>query len=273
MDLDTTLQSLAVDPSAAPDAAELALALSRDEYPGLDTEAYLNELAGMAKEARSYLCGDLENRVRGLCRYLFHDQGFRGDQKNYYNPHNSYLNDVLDRRTGIPITLSLVAMAVGLRAGLDVVGVGLPGHFVAKAMADGDEVLFDPFHGGRILTASDCQRLVEQSAGIPFEANARTLRAVPLRVLIERMLTNLKGVYVAGEDLERAIRVMRRLCQIAPGNAIHRRDLGATLLRMGRAGQAIDHLAAYLSASPSSGDAPAVRDLLTQAQSIVARWN
>src|SRR5438552_8487835 len=152
MNLNATLEALAQDPVAPLDLAELALSLARDEYPDLDVEAYLGELDGMAHEARRYLRGDLAARVSGLCRYLFHDMGFRGNQADYYDPRNSYLNQVLDRRLGIPITLSAVAMAVGRRAGLEVAGVGLPGHFVAKAVLDGREVLFDPFHGGRVLT-------------------------------------------------------------------------------------------------------------------------
>jgi regulator of sirC expression with transglutaminase-like and TPR domain len=273
MDLDVTLHRLAADPTAALDVAEVALALARDEYPDLDSEAYLSELASMAREVRPYISGDLDSRTRGLCRYLFHDQGFRGNAKDYYDPRNSFINEVLDRRTGIPITLSIVAMAVGGRAGLTVDGVGLPGHFVAKAVSKGHEVLFDPFHGGRILTLSDCERLVEHSAGAPFEANAGTLRAVPARVIIERLLTNLKGVYLAGDDFERAIRVMKRLCQLNPENALQRRDLGAALLRTGKAGPAIDHLSAYLEATPSAADAAAVQQLLSQAEATIARWN
>jgi regulator of sirC expression with transglutaminase-like and TPR domain len=273
MDLDATLLRLSADAGAPLDLAEVSLALARDEYPGLDTEAYLNELAGMAREARPYLRGGLEARVRGLCRYLFHDQGFRGNQKHYYDARNSYLNDVLDRRTGIPISLAVVAIAVGGRAGLRVAGVGLPGHFVAKAV-DGDRaVLFDPFHGGRLLAPEDCERLVEQSAGTPFEANERALRAVPAGVIVQRMLMNLKGLYLAGGDLGRAARVMRRLCQLTPGDVQQRRDLGATLLKAGRAGAAIDHLATYLKAVPAASDAAAVRRLLGQARAAVAAWN
>jgi regulator of sirC expression with transglutaminase-like and TPR domain len=273
MDLDLMLRRLATDPFSPTDPGEIALALARDEYTHLDTEAYLNELAGMAREARPYLRGDLEARVRGLCRYLFHDQGFRGNLKNYYDARNSYLNEVLDRRTGIPITLVVVAMAVGGRAGLPIAGVGLPGHFVAKAYEGGREVLFDPFHGGRLLTPDDCERLVEQSAGISFTANRRSLRAVPPGLIVQRLLSNLKGIYLASEDLERATRVISRLCQISPADAIQRRDLGATLIRAGKPGPAINHLSAYLSAAPSASDAAAVQRLLGQAKSIVSRWN
>jgi regulator of sirC expression with transglutaminase-like and TPR domain len=273
MDLDATLATLAADPFAALDPAEVALALARDEYPDLDVEAYLSELTGMAREARPYFRGDLESRVRGLCRYLFHDQGFRGNRKNYYDARNSYLNEVLDRRTGIPITLSLVAMAVGQRAGLAVAGVGLPGHFVAKAIEGGREVLFDPFHGGRLLTLEDCERLVKQTAGIPFRAQRKALAAVPPGVIVGRTLTNLKSIYLTADDFGRAMRVMRRLCQLSPDDAPQRRDLGATLLRAGRPGPAIDFLEAYVASAPSASDTATVRSLLGQARAEVAKWN
>jgi regulator of sirC expression with transglutaminase-like and TPR domain len=153
MDLNAALSLLAIQPDAPLDVAELALHLARDEYPHIDVDAYLAELTAMAREARRYLRGDLPARVHGLCRYLFHDMGFRGNKKEYYDPLNSYLNQVLERRMGIPITLSAVTMAVGARAGLEIYGVGLPGHFVVKAVEGGDEVVFDPFHGGRPPTA------------------------------------------------------------------------------------------------------------------------
>src|SRR6516225_5893708 len=122
MDIDAALEQLADDPLAPLDVAELALELARDEYPDLDVDAQLSELAGMAHEAQRYLRGSPRSQVLGLCRYLFHEMGFRGNIPSYYDARNSYLNQVLERRTGIPITLSAVAMAVGTRAGLNVVG-------------------------------------------------------------------------------------------------------------------------------------------------------
>ena len=273
MNLDMALTLLSHTPDAPLDLAELALLLARDEYPTLDVEAYLSELDGMAHEAKSHLRGSLAARVKGLCRYLFHDMGFRGNQQDYYDARNSYFNDVLDRRTGIPISLSAVAMAVGRRAGLEVFGVGLPGHFVAKASADGEEVLFDPFHGGRVLTPAKCQRLVEQVTGMPFEIDNEALSAVPLGAIVLRMLNNLKGVYLRTGDYMRAARVIERLRQLSPDDALQRRDLGATLFQAGQAGRAIDHLQAYLSASPEATDADTVKQMLTQAQASVARWN
>lgn len=273
MKLDAALTLLAREPAAPLDLAELALELARDEYPDLDVEAYLSELEGMAHEARTYLRGNLDARVTGLCRFLFHEMGFHGNQQEYYDPRNSYLNQVLDRRTGIPITLSAVAMAIGQRAGLEVVGVGLPGHFVAKAVADGEEILFDPFHGGRRLSPEQCEQLVQQVTGMPFHATAANLQTVKLGPLVLRLLSNLKASYLREQDFVRAVRVIERLRQLEPHNILQRRDLGVSLLHAGQHGPAIDHLAAYLEAAPDASDTTVVRQFLDQARGEIARWN
>ncbi len=273
MNLDAALDLLSREPTAPLDVAEIALHLARDEYADLDVEAHLGELDAMAHEARAYLRGDLRTQVRGLCRYLFHEMGFRGNTRDYYDARNSYLNVVLERRTGIPISLSTVAIAVGTRAGLEVVGVGLPGHFVAKAVADGKDVLFDPFHGGRLLAPTDCEHLVMQVTEQPFEASAENLRAVPVGMTVLRMLNNLKGVYLRQGDFRRAVRVMERLRQLDPRDPLQQRDLGVSLLQMGQPGKAIDYLDGYLRAVPTAEDAATVRDLLRQARTQVASWN
>jgi regulator of sirC expression with transglutaminase-like and TPR domain len=273
MDLDAALGQLARDAHAPLDVAELALWLARDEYTDLDVEAYLSELAGMAHEVRDSLRGSLENRVARLCRYLFHDMGFRGNQQDYYDPCNSYLNQVLDRRSGIPITLSAVVMAVGRRAGLAIDGVGLPGHFVVKATAGASEIFFDPFHGGRRLTPADCESLVRRVTGASFTATPERLQAMPLHPLIVRMLTNLKAAYLGREDFPRAARIIGRLVQLSPQDVLQRRDLGITLLHAGRAGAAVDHLTAYLASVPDGPDAEAVREVLNQAYKDVGKWN
>jgi regulator of sirC expression with transglutaminase-like and TPR domain len=273
MDLETALPLLAREPAAPLDVAHLALLLARDEYPGLDVDGYLSELDAMAYEVRPYLRGDLAARVNGLCRYLFHEMGFHGNTQDYYDPRNSYFNDVLDRRTGIPISLSAVAMAVGARAGLEVVGVGLPGHFIAKAVSGSQAVLFDPFHGGRRLTPEDCERLVEQMTGTPFRATPDHLHATPLGRIVLRMLTNLKRIYLTSGDFARAARVIERLWQLGPDDLLQRRDLGVTLLQAGQPGRAIGHLQAFLTAAPNAPDADVARKLLDRARGEVAKWN
>jgi regulator of sirC expression with transglutaminase-like and TPR domain len=273
MNLDTALSLLAADPTAALDVAELALLVARDEHPHLDVEAELGELAAMAHDLRPRLRGGLRARVRILAHYLFHEQGFQGNTSDYYDPRNSYLNEVLIHHRGLPISLSILAIGVAARAGLEVVGVGLPGHFVAKAVADDQEVLFDPFHGGAVLDVAGCEALVEKVVGAPFRATPEALAAVPPGYIVLRMLTNLKGSYLQRRDFARAARVIRRLRQLCPGDMSQRRDLGATLLQAGRAGAAIDELEAYLAGEPPPMDASGIRDLLGQARAEVARWN
>jgi regulator of sirC expression with transglutaminase-like and TPR domain len=273
MELDDALTRLAADADAAVDVAEVALLLARDEYPDLDVDAYLAELNGMAREARGYVRGTLEARVHGLCRYLFHEMGFHGNVLDYYDPRNSYLNEVVDRRTGIPISLSTLAMAVGQRVGLRIVGIGLPGHLVARAIDNGSQVLFDPFHGGRQLTATDCENLVRHTTGQAFPGTAEELAALPFRLLFIRMLNNLKAIYGQRGDFIRAVRVIGRLRQLKPDDLGELRDLGLALAQAGQFGPAIDPLEAYLAAVPQGPDIEAVREVRDQALAAIGRWN
>ena len=273
MDLDTALTRLRDDPDAPLDVAEVALLLARDEYPALDVAGYLSELDALAHDVKPSLRGGLESCVERLCRYLFEDLGFHGNAAEYYDPRNSYLNEVMDRRLGLPITLSALAMAVGRRVGMEVVGVGLPGHFVTRATAGKSSLIFDPFHGGRVLSREDCERLVKQATGEPFTLTPAALRAVPLGLMVTRMLNNLKAVYLAGDDHRRSVRVLQRLCQLNPKDLLQQRDLGAALVRVGQPGRAIDHLQAYLDAVPATEGDETVQGLLEEARSAVAKWN
>ncbi len=273
MNLDAALELLSREPAAPLDVAELALHLARDEYPDLDVEAYLAEVDAMAREARAYIGGDLASRVSGLTRYLFHEMGFRGNARDYYDPKNSYFHLVLDRRTGIPITLSAVMMAVASRIDLPVVGVGLPGHFVVKVEEEGQEILVDPFHGGRLLSPTDCENLIRQATGQEILLSSHHLLPVSLGLMVLRMLANLKAIYLKEQDFPRAIRVMERMRQLSPDDLGQRRDLGTSWLHAGKPGKAIDHLAAYLAGFPDADDADVVRLLLKEARAAVAGWN
>lgn len=273
IDVDTALAHLSLDPRAPLDLAELALLLAKDEYPRLDVESCTAELAGMAHEAKQYLRGDLEARVSGLCRYLFHEMGFRGNQTEYYDPRNSYFNQVLERKTGIPITLSMLTMAVGQRAGMEIAGICLPGHFIVKAQADGQECLFDPYHGGRRLSPDLCERLVERLTGSPFEITATTLKPATSGQIVLRLLTNLKSIYLRDGDFKRAARTIERIRQLAPDDPYQHRDLGISLLNNGQPGRAIDHLKAYLRAMPADEDADSLKHLLHKATTQVSQWN
>ncbi len=199
--------------------------------------------------------------------------GFHGNVRDYYDPRNSYLNVVMERRTGIPISLSAVTIAIGRRAGLHVVGVGLPGHFIAKAVDGGGEVLIDPYHGGRVLTSADCTNLVRQVTGLAFEASPLTLQPHPPGLIVQRMLNNLKAIYLGQKDWARTARVLERLRQLDPYDLGLRRDLGVCLARHGQPGKALDHLQAYLDAEPEASDAATVGEILCATRQRLAEWN
>lgn len=271
--LETLLDRLSVDPHANIDVAEVGLFLSEDEYPGIDLSGYFDRLDELAENARPYLIGSLEQQVEGLCVYLFGEEGFRGNRDEYYDPQNSYLTDVIDRRLGIPITLSVLAMSVGRRAGMAIDGVGLPGHFIARATDGEQSVLFDPFHGGRILSRAECADLVQSITGREIDLSPTLLEATAPRLVVARMLNNLRSIYAEREDYARTARVLRRQRQLMPDDPGVRRDLGVTLVRAGRPGPAISHLKAYLGSEPTSQDSSDVRSLLKRALSDIARWN
>lgn len=274
MTLEAILETLARKPNAPIDLAEVALLVARDEDPHLGVADTLGELDALAHDIRPRLRGPLPARVAALARFLFHELGFHGNTTDYYDPRNSYFNHVLERRTGLPLLLSILAMAVGQRAGLTVHGVGLPGHFIASAEQPGEEeVLFDPFHGGRLLTPTQCEVLVEQMTGSRFQATREALTPATSLAITVRLLNNLKNAYLRRRDYVRAARTMLRLCQALPDQPEPRRDLGALLVQSGQPGRALDHLVHYLAAAPAAADVETVKQLLQKARVEIAKWN
>lgn len=273
MKLRSALAALAADPHAPTDLARVALLIARDAYGHMNPRAYLRVLDRLAARVRPRLVGSLPARTAALSAFLFEECGFAGNTEHYYDPRNSYLNKVIDRQVGLPIALSLIAHAVGTRAGLNVVGVALPGHFIAKAVDGAEEVLFDPFNGGQFLDVEACEALVGGVTGRPFEATPEALAAAPPGAIVARVLQNLKTAYLADRSYARAARVTRRLAQLLPRDPTQRRDLGVLLVQAERPGAAVDHLRHYLDAVPAAGDAPDVQNFLTKALAEVARWN
>lgn len=273
MDLDATLANLAADPCTPVDLAEVTLHLAADEYPALCPAEYLARLDTHADELAPRLTGRLANDVAALTTYLFDECEYRGNTTDYYDPRNSYLNDVLDRKLGLPITLSILAASVGDRCGLSVYGVGLPGHFVAAATDGEQAVLFDPFHGGRTLDRAGAAALASAVAGHPVSVTTAMLQPTPPGLIVQRVLSNLRNVYLRAADFRRAARVFGRLTQLCPNEPTLRRDLGTCLVQAGRPGAALPHLTAYLDSNPAADDADTVRAILREARAEVARWN
>jgi regulator of sirC expression with transglutaminase-like and TPR domain len=273
MKLSSALGAFAADPHAPIDIARVALLIARDAYGQMNPRAYLRRIDRLAQMLRPRLTGSIAARTVELSTFLFEECGFAGNTEHYYDPRNSYLNKVLDRQVGLPISLSVLAMAVGQRAGLNVAGVGLPGHFIAKAVDGNEEVLFDPFHGGQFLDAEACEALVGGITGREFAATPESLAATPPGAIVARVLQNLKTAYLADRSYSRAARVCHRLSQLFPHDPAQRRDLGVLLVQADQPGRAINPLRHYLRALPNASDAPDVRKFLTQALGEVSRWN
>jgi regulator of sirC expression with transglutaminase-like and TPR domain len=245
--------------------AEAALAIAEEEYPALAVGDYLARLdaLGAAVERKLGVRRDPASTLRALREVLGEEERFRGNADAYYDPRNSFLNEVLDRRLGIPITLGVLYIEVAARAGLRLDGVGFPGHFLVKYAGSAREVFVDPFHGGEILSADDClARFRERAPGLTLEA--RHLAAVGPRQILGRLLHNLKKIYVEAGDDVRALWVVDRLLILAPDDLAERRDRGLVVARLGGSAAAVADLEAYLAATPDAPDAGEVRALAEQ---------
>jgi len=231
-----------------------ALLIACAEYPDLDPAAYLHRLDEMGADIEARLAvSEAPEQLAGiLSGYLSGEQGFKGNTAAYYDPRNSFLNEVLDRRTGIPITLSTVYLEVARRAGIDARGVGLPGHFLVRLGAEGGHLLVDPFHAGAVLTEADCQKRLDRIFDGRVRIQPQMLDAVPKRRILERMLRNLKAVYVKEEDHARTLRVLDLLLVSAPESLEDLKDRGLVYAALDCYGFAVRDLEAYLfRAGPS----------------------
>lgn len=246
------------------DLVRSALLVAAEEYPFLDIEASERRLEAMGRET-ARRTASLDNpfaRLDALRVYLFEDLGFRGNTAQYDDPRNSFLNEVLDRRLGIPLTLSLVFMEVARQARFRVLGVGLPGHFVVR-LEDGDRAIFvDPFHGGNVVTEEDCRDLVVRTTGRPSLFRREILGGTTDRATLARLLLNLKRIYLAREDYARALAAVDRLLLVHPDDAKEIRDRGFLLAHLGRPGAAVADLEQYLALAPGAPDSDSVRGRL-----------
>lgn len=247
--------------------AQAALAVAEEEYPGLDTGAYLAQLDRLGQRVGRHLGPSSPPRavLDAMKAVIFREEGFRGNEADYYDPRNSFLNEVLDRRLGIPITLSILYVEVARRVGLGLLGVGFPGHFLVKSPAVGPtpDLFIDPFNGGDVLAATECvARFQAVLKGREFDPSF--LDAVDTRHILLRMLHNLKKIYVEKADDVRALWVIDRLLLVQPGSLEERRDRGLISARLGGTKAAVKDLEAYLEGAPQASDAKEVASLLKE---------
>lgn len=246
--------ALAQRPDRELDLAEGALLISAVENPNLEPEPHLELLDRWGREAACRIHGaqgELE-RLQALSSFLFEDKGLAGNGEDYYDPRNSFLDQVLERRLGIPITLGIVTLEVGRRARVPLVGVGFPGHFLLRH-ARHPQVLLDPFDGGQLLTRYDCAHLLDRltRGRIPF--SRRLLAPVGPREILVRMLNNLSGIFLGRGEVGRALEMVEHKILLLPGEAVFRRDRGLLRLKLGDGG-GMEDLQSYLEAEPDAAD-------------------
>ncbi|HVF87355.1 MAG TPA: transglutaminase-like domain-containing protein [Pyrinomonadaceae bacterium] len=256
------------------DLAEAALLIAAEDDPRCDVARCLALLDEWGGEAQTRL-GDKRGaaRIAAFNSFIFEELGFAGNQQNYYDPRNSLLNQVLERRTGIPITLSIVYCEVGRRAGLKAEGVGFPGHFMVRVGEELDGgVLVDPFNRD-VLDEEDCQERLDNMYGGQVPLTAEHLRPATSREIIIRLLRNLKGIYAGAHLHRRALAVVERILLLSPQAFDERRDRGALLAQLGRYAEAVADLKTYLAFSPNAPDTDAVREQLKRAHNLAAMLN
>lgn len=250
---------------------EAALLIARDEYPSLNMQSYLSRL----REHQQHLMVRLGDgaqidepltRVVALNAYLFEDQGFSGEALDYYDPRNSYLSDVLDRRRGIPISLSLLYVLLARSVGLQADGVSFPGHFLVRLPVEDGVLVLDPYHRGRSLGTEELRQRawsVQSGERPDDEALIDMLEPSDNRSILARMLRNLKSIYVEQEDWDRALRVADRLVSLV-GGAEEWRDRGLLYRVIGAEAAALRDLRQYLELQPEAREDDGTRRLLAE---------
>ena len=245
------------------DRAALLVAAEDEAYRKVDVDEYLARLEKLGEMARERVDQSAGAPIDAFNRFMFEEMGFAGNQLDYYDPRNSFLNHVIDRRVGIPITLSILYMEVGRRAHLKVEGIGLPSHFIVRARA-GDSTegtLVDPFHG-TTLSLEDCQDRLDTIYDGQVRLTEEHLRAATKREILARLLTNLKLIYTQARMYRQALAAVERIQIVAPGTASEHRDRAALLMQLDRLPEAIAATETYLRRAPEATDAKEARERL-----------
>jgi len=246
------------------DLAKAALYIAQEEEPDIDPNEYLHILDRIAIEVQNRLPTQLYplRIIQTINNYLYNDLEFSGNTADYYDPCNSFLNHVIDRRTGIPITLSLVYLEIAKRINFPMIGIGMPGHFLIRPDFEDVGIYVDAFNQGEILFPEDCQNLLSQIYGQPVEIQSTFLVPVSRRQFLGRMLSNLKAIYLNQGDRIRALAAIERILLLFPEAISERRDRGIIYYQVGRWQESRQDLEMYLNNFPGAQDASIIRRLL-----------
>jgi regulator of sirC expression with transglutaminase-like and TPR domain len=265
------------------DLARACLMIAEDAYPSLDVERYLGEIEGMAIRLRGRLAQNCsgEERVVALNQFLYEDLGFWGNTEDYYDPRNSYLNEVIERKTGIPITLSILYMELGRRVGLPLEGVSFPGHFLVRLRLRGGMLVLDPFSGGAPQSEEELRSRVKRvipdgvaddlpASELPLD---QFLEPATNRQILSRLLRNLKGIYREADKPERMLEVLNRMLLVTPDASAELRERGLVYQRLECYRAALKDLTDYAEREPDAPDLDEVRSRLMELSALCARLN
>lgn len=255
-----------------------ALQIARDEYPEIDPERY-EALASAHSSTLRQRIGDQAgslDALRALHGFLFDEQGYTGNEQDYYDPRNSYLNDVIERRTGNPIALAILEIDLAQRLGLPLQGVSFPGHFLIRLPVDNGLLVLDPFNRGRSLDAGELR--VRAKPHVPGkqvddEQLGRMLEPASTRMILTRMLRNLRQSYVERDEYERALRCADRIVWLDDRDPDEIRERGLLYARVGHVQAARDDLSRYLAQMPHADDSEPMRQILVELGSRSGRLN
>jgi regulator of sirC expression with transglutaminase-like and TPR domain len=260
-------------PDAGINLARAALVMGRFEYPDLNIAGCLNRFDKLA-DAAGHAVQSTDLPALTLAQFLFDELGFAGNAGNYADPRNSFLNEVLERRLGIPISLSVLYIEIARRVDILAEGVGLPGHFIVRVtMMNGEMIYLDPFHGGQVLSEDDCRKRVATVTGGALPFHESFLNPVQSRYILTRMLNNLKNFYASTSDFARAAKVIERLLVLNPEDVTEMRNLGVLYGQLGKRRQAVDLLEYYLNAWPNAQDADVIRNYIKSLSDQASKWN
>ncbi len=269
-------QALASLEDSALPLLDVALLIARDEYPDLDPDRYARRVQGHASHLRRAVEREPQPalKMRTINQYLFEEVGYAGNHDEYYDPRNSYINEVFERRLGNPISLALVQMAVTREVGLPLDGVSFPGHFLVRLPVDNGVLVMDPFNRGRPLDVDELRERASAhlGGGMPDDdALSQILHPASNRAILVRMLRNLHGVYHKRGDWERAVRSADRLLRLLPDDPEALRDRGIGYLELGHRAGGREDLQRYLQRLPGAPDAGRIRLRLIEAGGQPAR--
>jgi regulator of sirC expression with transglutaminase-like and TPR domain len=258
--------------------AEAALLIASEEYPDLDIAAYLARLDEMAATLKRRLRADISpaDAIVALNRFLFDEHGFTGNAADYYDPRHSFLNEVLDRKRGIPLTLALVYIEISRRIGLQVQGVSFPAHFLVKCRLRKGTVVLDPYANGISLSLDDLKQRIKSlrnGVELPQSSIAEMLATASNKEILVRMLRNLKGIYSHHKQWLKALAATDRIITVMPDLADEYCDRGMIYLSLECFRAALFDLQAYIKMLPEAADADTIRQKVVELQAVASRLN